>query len=262
MTLLPCIGDEKFGANPNATEQAWTRNLRTYTESGGRLFTTHYGYQWMAFGPEPIPSTAIWTPDRFLSNAPPDPFSFTVNQSFPKGAAFARWLWDAGASTTFGELSVTETRHDVSGTDGGTTTWLSGDNPANGGVGLTVQHLTFNMPYEPPPLPDGDAGTQCGRVVFSDFHVTASSLVPVGSRTGIFPRDCAGGPLTPQEKALVFMLFDVSSCVQSDTKAPIPCKGFGGLCSQTSDCCNGLTCLDENLDPCFEGTCTCKVVIP
>src|SRR6185369_12329013 len=114
-----------------------------------------------------------------------------VNQSFPKGDAFAHWLWDAGASTVFGKLDTYQTRHDVSGTDGGTTTWLSAPNPNFNNV-LSVQHLTFNTPYNPPPLPDGDAGTQCGRVVFSDFHVTASALV--GSPTGVFPRDCAGGP--------------------------------------------------------------------
>ncbi len=260
VTILPCIGDEKFGANPNATEQSWTRNLSRYSSTGGRLFVTHHGYQWMAFGPEPIPSTADWTPDRFLANAPPSPFDVTVNQSFPKGAAFARWLWDAGASTTLGQLTIQETRHDVSGTDGGTTTWLYGNNPTNG-AGHTVQHLTFNMPYQPPPLPDGDAGTQCGRVVFSDFHVTASALVPLGDRNGVFPHDCAGGPLTPQEKALVFMLFDVTSCVQSDVEAPKACLKIGDGCARHSDCCNGLLCVDSNNNECFEGTCSCQVVI-
>ena len=67
--------------------------------------------------------------------------------------------------------------------------------------------------------------------------------------------------MTPQEKALVFMLFDVTSCVQSDTTAPKVCTGLDGLCARNADCCEGLSCVDVNNDPCFEGSCTCKVVI-
>jgi hypothetical protein len=262
VTLLPCIGGEKFGATPNPQQQGWTQNLVNYTSDGGRLFTTHYGYVWMAYGQPIFRSTANWTPDSTTPRLrdPPNPFTVTVNQSFPKGDAFAHWLRDAGASPTFGQLSVADTRHDVSGTDGGTTTWLSGNNPTNN-AGYTVQHLTFNTPYNPPPMPDGDAGTQCGRVVFSDFHVTVSALIPAG-RNGNFPHDCAAGPMTAQEKALVFMLFDVSSCVQSDTTAPQVCKLINDPCSKQSDCCSGLSCLDESQGACFEGACTCQVVIP
>jgi len=262
VVLLPCIGSEKFGSSPNTTQQGWTQNLINYTGSGGRLFTTHFGYVWMAYAQQPFRSTALWTPHP-VSSAPPSPFTVDVNQGFPKGAAFAQWLWDAGASTTFAKLDVEETRHDCSGTDGGTTTWLSGTNPNVGGGTYTVQHLTFNTPYNPPPFPDGDAGTQCGRVVFSDFHVTAGAFLGTGAN-GQFPHDCAGGattPMTPQEKALVFMLFDVSSCVQNDNTAPQVCKSSGGLCARDTDCCNGLACVDANQLPCFEGSCSCQVVI-
>jgi hypothetical protein len=259
VVLLPCRGNERFQNNPGTPASTYTQNIINYTSAGGRLFTTHYGYVWMAYAQQPFPSTANWTPDPDQDHNPPNPFTVNVNRSFPKGDAFAHWLWDAGASTTFGQLSVAETRHDVSGTDAGTTTWLAANNPT-GGAGWSVQHLTFNTPWNPPPLPDGDAGVQCGRVVFSDFHVTAGALIPSG-RNGTFPHDCAGGPMTPQEKALVFMLFDVSSCVQDDSTAPEPCKASGTFCGPGDSCCQGLVCADANQSPCFEGTCTCQVII-
>ncbi|MGZ3438318.1 MAG: carboxypeptidase regulatory-like domain-containing protein, partial [Polyangia bacterium] len=58
----------------------------------------------------------------------------------------------------------------------------------------------------------------CGRVVFSDFHVTQSAVVPLQP----FPTACKSEPMTDQEKALAFMLFDLSSCVQSDGQPPTP----------------------------------------
>jgi hypothetical protein len=44
--------------------------------------------------------------------------------------------------------------------------------------------------------------------VFSDIYVSADS---VGN--GAYPGGCPAQPLTPQEKALAFMFFDIASCV-------------------------------------------------
>jgi hypothetical protein len=61
----------------------------------------------------------------------------------------------------------------------------------------------------------------CGRAVFSDFHVTTDALVS-GTAGKTFPGACVTPyTLSDQEKALAFMLFDLSSCVQSDTTIPI-----------------------------------------
>jgi hypothetical protein len=65
---------------------------------------------------------------------------------------------------------------------------------------------------------------RCGKVVFSDMHVSGDST---SSPTVPFPGGCScmkvngqtdplctePNPLTPQEKALAFMLFDIASCV-------------------------------------------------
>jgi len=84
-------------------------------------------------------------------------------------------------------------------------------------------HMTFNTPLD---APKDDMGVPqyCGRAVFSDFHVTANALVAGSpSSAWTFPTACdTTKALTDQEKALAFMLFDLSSCVQSDQTNPIP----------------------------------------
>jgi hypothetical protein len=73
-----------------------------------------------------------------------------------------------------------------------------------------VQHLSFNAPVGAP------EEKQCGRVLFSDFHVNDLANVSLP-----FPTECKDMPLTPQEKVLEFMLFELASCVQPDSQPPM-----------------------------------------
>lgn len=66
--------------------------------------------------------------------------------------------------------------------------------------------MTFNVPIGSPPA------SQCGRVVYSDFHVSADAL----SGSSGFPASCNTGDLSAQEKALEYMLFDLTSCLSPD----------------------------------------------
>jgi hypothetical protein len=70
------------------------------------------------------------------------------------------------------------------------------------------QNFQFTTPNE---VAEGD---RCGKVVFSDMHVASGSTSAPGTG-GAYPNGCATTPLTPQEKALAFMFFDIASCVGS-----------------------------------------------
>ncbi len=251
VVLLPCEGFED-SSKPSYAQQ----NIINYTSAGGRVFTTHYGYVWVAapFAPDPFPLTGDWRPDKNQVDNPPDPFTVTVDQSFPKGNAFASWLVNVDAGSTLGFLDLHETRHDLFGVDAGSTRWLYGTVPASNTP--SVQHMTFNTPVNPPAQADGGSGLQCGRLVFSDFHVTTSALNP--GNDGGFPASCKVAPLTPQEKALVFMLFDVSSCIQRDDTAPSVCAGVRQNCSATTACCNGLICKNSGGQVCGSSDTGCR----
>jgi hypothetical protein len=93
-------------------------------------------------------------------------------------------------------------------------------------------------------------------VLFSDFHVSTNALY---QNATIFPEACVDGPLTDQEKALVFMLFDLSACVQDDATAPSTCRAMNDGCTLDSQCCSGLTCQDSSGLPCTGAGCSCQV---
>jgi hypothetical protein len=74
----------------------------------------------------------------------------------------------------------------------------------NAAAGNVVQDFQFTAPNEVAP------DQRCGKVMFSDMHVSNGPVAGAGD----YPTSCTSDPqLTPQEKALAFMLFDLSSCI-------------------------------------------------
>jgi hypothetical protein len=182
-----------------------TQNVIDYTSAGGRLFLTHYSYTWL-FDVAPFMGTATWAADSQHPTVNDVALTGIIDQSFPKGMAFAQWLQNVMATAPMpGQIQINVPRHDLDAVVPPSRRWIYTDAPG------TVQHFTFNTPV------GVDEDKQCGRVLFSDFHVNSI----MGGDLAVFPTECQDTPMTPQEKVLEFMLFDLSSCVQPDSKPPI-----------------------------------------
>ncbi len=201
MAIFACGGREPSSADPQQG------NLVEYTNRGGRVFLTHYNYRFTFQNPA-WEGTADWSPAP-APTVDNEPLTGILDQSFPKGVAFARWLELVGAQSGPGEMEIETPRHSLDAVVPPTLRWIHTEDPE------TVQHLTFNTPLGVP------EASQCGRVLFSDFHVTNAEL-PSSGTLPVFPSACSDTPLTPQEKVLEFMLFDLASCIQPVVPPPPP----------------------------------------
>jgi hypothetical protein len=78
-------------------------------------------------------------------------------------------------------------------------------------------YMTVNLPYA------ASDDKICGRAVYSDLHIGGATIGgKTDSANGTWPDGCKTTGMSAQEKALEFLLFDLSSCVQNDTKPPTP----------------------------------------
>jgi len=118
-------------------------------------------------------------------------------------------------------------------------------------------HFTYNTPVNlVQDLTSTPPALQCGRVLFSDFHVQDAD-----EKDKVFPLQCGkvctldsqcatGGkcsagycldPMTPQEKLLEYMIFDLGSCVPPPTTCVPKTKcPAGENCGYSPDGCGGL----------------------
>ena len=197
VVFFPC----DFGATVTepAIPTAGVDNLKAYVDVGGRLFLTHGGGKWLKeHSPTPYPGLAQFN----IQPDPTSPLPSDVDTSFPKGQIFAEWLVAVGLSTTLGQIAVDSAQWYVDSVSAPAQRWIHSPSP------VTVQHFTFNTPV------GAAEANQCGRVLFSNFHVKAP---PSGAT---FPAHCTDidQPLTTNEKIIEFMLFDTTGCVQPDNE--------------------------------------------
>jgi hypothetical protein len=226
VVLLSCEGRPTsfLGAGPEV--------MNSYVNAGGRVFASHYHYAWFTpMGPfsTVTPPLATWTPEGTgtKTEAPgsmgdPGPYYASVvttllsnNMTFPEGASLHTWLGNVGALTN-DKLPIYYARYnaDVTATNTESQTWIKLNDPNADMVKPTnAEYFSFDTPIGTPP------GEQCGRVVYSDLHVSGGigasipKVAPDYPGLPITPSGCAAHPLTPQELALEFMIFDLSSCL-------------------------------------------------
>ncbi|MEO6950637.1 MAG: hypothetical protein ABI321_02410 [Polyangia bacterium] len=228
VVLVPCEGSEYDKSKVNGTALPTDpRGLfQQYLDAGGRLFSTHYSYDWLTYPNSPYnkiakkqSSSGLWPVGQ--KDDYNNTIATTLVNTFPKGMDFIAWLTAAGAKSAPGTLDINQGRSDLIDVDptyaqAWATFDFSKDSNVNNGK-PAVMHTTFNTPTDPA-SDDMGQPLYCGRVVFSDFHATAGA---VSDNSKPFPDACATDAMTDQEKALAFMLFDLSSCVQDDSTVPI-----------------------------------------
>ena len=211
LVLMSCDGDRDNVYNKS--EQSF-QAMYDYLNRGGRVFGSHYQSVWFSRGPDPLPTLAEYTnPDDGNAGDLGD-VDARVITSFPKGEALSRWLANAGAATTEGDVAIEAAQHNILRENPAyAQRWIATEAPKE-----SVQYISANMP-----LGVSDA-EQCGRAVLSDIHVSEGHQgddISDSNPDFNFPNGCVTSEFTPQEAVLAFMLFDLSACIVPDDVAPV-----------------------------------------
>jgi hypothetical protein len=219
VVLLSCEGAETAQVTM-ASRQA----LSDYADGGGRVFASHFHYSWFNQAPFAAENLATWTPTANILDdtvAFPGDIVTTLNVAtggaFPEGIALGQWLGVVNALTN-GQLPIWYSRHnaDVAVANTPSQPWIVLD-PSSAKAPGATQYFSFDTPV-------AAGAPKCGRIVYSDLHVSGGpgtnqpNVAPdypqaMRGTPNTVPTQCAMHPLTPQEKALEFMLFDLSSCL-------------------------------------------------
>lgn len=197
VVVLSCEGDEAI-ENKGGTASDARGAMALYADRGGHVFATHLHATWLRDSPYPrYREIASWGSPKDASDI------YDVDTTFPKGAAFAAWLLDTGASSNLGTIRL----------DNVTSSLASANAPAHAWVRQTParpRYMTFNTPI------GGGRDDACGRFVFADLHA-------FGLGGSDFPVGCPSKDvLSPQQLALEFFLFDLFACVDDDALPPAP----------------------------------------
>lgn len=199
LVILSCEGGQNLGNKSGASRDA----LAAYADLGGRVFASHWHNGWIQHGRADFATLGDWIDETDLGDV-----NASVETSFERGADLAEWLVNVGASSVPGEIALQDAQHTLRDIDDDQAQrWIDLATTANNNQ-PSVQYFSFTAPLDQP------ADTRCGRVVFSDIHVSSAS--GDRSRAGTpFPNDCTSTELLAQEKVLAFMLFDISSCIDA-----------------------------------------------
>jgi len=212
MVMFPCQG----GPSNQANVAGAPANLLNFAEAGGRIFATHYSYAWLE---QASPYNAQFGNVANWSSIEDTPATGvgTVQENFSDGIILADWLHDIGSTSTgtTNQVNLNTIKTDVISVNPPAQSWVTLNGTYTGFTTSPVMQMTFNVPFGAP------ASSQCGRVMYNDYHV-----VNVSDSGVIYPKECpsysATAPnnfstsyvMTPQEQMLEYALFDLSGFVQ------------------------------------------------
>jgi hypothetical protein len=268
LVMLPCDGGDEYHSwswdknYGDFNDDAGRKNLVSYANVGGRVFTSHWGREWIERADTnlptgPFPNVATWLGVQPSSGAnPPYPSScapyasgggcnpadpttgfFDTASANPRPTRLANWMGLAAVSGNATTMTINGARYDVTAVTTSSVDFVDA-NSDNGGekVHDVVQDFTFDTPL--------GSASPLGRVMFTDMHLAS------GTTTGNFPSNCPaqGTALSSQEDAAEFLLFDLGDCVSGQ---PVPGQlptlittGNG-----TNSTCSGGSSNDGKIEP-------------
>jgi hypothetical protein len=244
--IFPCWGDDPRSGGENVKTAAQQTNIINYTTAGGRMFATHFSYAWL-YDVSPFSTAATWIDDIQYNTGTA---GIQQPSTFADVNTFYAWMNALTSDgSTLGQFAISNERNDFSAIGTNAELWVNvtgaapkiGTDPTSFPV-----TFTFNTPFStatPPPA-------ACGRVIYSDFHVTNAT----DTDGAIFPAECTTGEMIAQEKSLEYLIWDLASCPPGPPPpecTPGTCASEGFTCGTQGDGCGGsLDC----------GTCTgCQV---
>jgi hypothetical protein len=242
--FLGCECGEHDETKPASSLQA----MHDWLDEGGEVFATHAQAVWFKLGPSDLQSIAAWSSGpasgatgpfvvdttplaRSLESwlvglgavdaggyLPLDPSAVSTSVT-AVAAATQTWIRDIStAGDDGGPTGDAGTPTGDAGTPTGDAAALMGDAGAPAGdAGGTLGNVKLFTAPIAGNGPDASPGPSCGNVVFSDIHPGGGQALTASGSDGSsapasVPGACDGGPLTPGEEALEFLLFAQPLC--------------------------------------------------
>ena len=205
--MLACESAQQPATQP----QTAVDGMKTYADSGGRVYLSHWQNLWIAgqinggiIGA--WPTVASW---NFNASTVSGSKTATINATFVQGKTLEDWLFATGASAIVGSLVLNEPRQTTTAVDGSAArSWMTLNTVENG---TSIPYFSFTTPTT------AADGAQQGRVLFVDLHANAGGADMSATGSSFPSSGChsAVNTMTAQEKALLYATFDLQRCVGS-----------------------------------------------
>ena len=220
--LLGCECAAHDETKPASAVQA----MHDWLEEGGRVIATHSQMTWFANGPADFQGVASWTSGP--SSGAAGPFAVAATTA---GQALGQWLANVGAADGTGVVALdpADVSTSVTSVASPASAWIVDTATASeagafaGNVKLLSVPTRTHVPEAGPELVG-----YCGAAHLTDIHAGGGqALRDRGSDGAVAPASvpgaCDGGPLTAEEKALEYLLFDQAVCIgEADPSPPSP----------------------------------------